>query len=44
MAKKPASMHYLADDVPPVAVIIVNALQYVGVTSSFLVFPLIIAR
>ena len=44
MARKPASMHYLADDVPPVAVVIVNALQYVAVTSSFLVFPLIIAR
>jgi hypothetical protein len=30
--------------VPPLAVVIVNALQYVAVTSSFLVPPLIIAR
>jgi NCS2 family nucleobase:cation symporter-2 len=44
MASKPANMHYLANDVPPMAVVIVNALQYVAVTSSFLVFPLIVAR
>jgi len=37
-------MRYLADDVPPIAVTLLNALQYVAVTSSFLVFPLIIAR
>ncbi len=37
-------MRYLAGDVPPAAVTLVNALQYVAVTSSFLVFPLIIAR
>ncbi len=44
MANKPANMRYLADDVPPVSVVIVNALQYAAVTSSFLVFPLIVAR
>ena len=44
MARKPANMRYLADDVPPLAIVIVNALQYAAVTSSFLVFPLIIAR
>lgn len=44
MATKPANMLYLAEDVPPLAVVIVNALQYVAVTSSFLVLPLIVAR
>jgi NCS2 family nucleobase:cation symporter-2 len=44
MARKPTSMHYLADDIPPTAVTLVNALQYVAVTSGFLVFPLIVAR
>jgi len=37
-------MRYLPDDVPPLAVVVINALQYVAVTSCFLVFPLIIAR
>jgi xanthine permease XanP len=37
-------MRYLAGDVPPTAVTLANAFQYVAVTSSFLVFPLIIAR
>ena len=44
MSRKPANMRYLAGDVPPTAVTFLNALQYVAVTSSFLVFPLIIAR
>ena len=44
VGKKPVNMRYLAGDVPPAAVTWVNALQYVAVTSSFLVFPLIIAR
>jgi xanthine permease XanP len=37
-------MLYLPGDVPPTAVTILNALQYVAVISSFLVFPLIMAR
>ncbi len=37
-------MVYLAGDVPPLPVVIVNALQYAAVTSSFLVLPLIVAR
>jgi xanthine permease XanP len=37
-------MRFLADEVPPLAVTLVNAFQYVAVTSSFLVFPLIMAR
>ncbi len=44
MPRKPASMLYLPADTPPLAVVVVNAMQYVAVTSSFLVFPLIIAR
>jgi NCS2 family nucleobase:cation symporter-2 len=44
VSRKPVNMHYLAGDVPPTAVTLLNALQYVAVTSSFLVFPLIIAR
>jgi NCS2 family nucleobase:cation symporter-2 len=44
MARRPATMRYLAGDVPPPAVIVTNALQYVAVISSFLVFPLIVAR
>jgi len=37
-------MRYLADDVPPPLVTVASALQYVAVVSSFLVFPLILAR
>jgi len=37
-------MLYLADEVPPAAVTWLNAFQYVAVTSSFLVFPLIMAH
>jgi NCS2 family nucleobase:cation symporter-2 len=37
-------MLYLADETPPAAVTWLNAFQYVAVTSSFLVFPLIMAR
>src|ERR1700761_5206706 len=44
MARKPANVLYGVDDVPPVAVIIVNALQYVAVLTGFLVFPLIMTR
>src|SRR5262249_4941980 len=44
VGKKPVSMRYLAGDVPPTAVTLVNAFQYVAVTSSFLIFPLISAR
>lgn len=44
MTRKPAGVLYLAGDVPPLGVVIVNAFQYVAVTSSFLVFPLIIVR
>jgi xanthine permease XanP len=44
VSTKPVNMRYLAGDVPPTTVTIFNALQYVAVTSSFLVFPLIVAR
>ena len=44
MTRKPANLQYGVDDVPPVPVIIVNALQYVAVLSAFLVYPLIMVR
>ena len=44
MTRKPASLQYGVDDIPPVSVIIVNAFQYVAVLSGFLVFPLIMTR
>jgi xanthine permease XanP len=44
VANRPTNMRFLADEVPPLAVTLVNAFQYVAVTSSFLVFPLIMAR
>ncbi len=44
MTRKPASLQYGVDDVPPASVIVVNALQYVAVLAGFLVFPLIMTR
>jgi xanthine permease XanP len=44
MTRKPASLQFGVDDVPPTSVIIVNALQYVAVLAGFLVFPLIMTR
>jgi xanthine permease XanP len=44
MTRKPAGLLYGVDEVPPPAVIVVNALQYVAVLTGFLVFPLIMTR
>ena len=44
MTRKPANLQYGVDDIPPPAVIFVNALQYVAVLTCFLVYPLIMAR
>ena len=44
MARKPATMQYGVDEVPPAPVIVVTALQYVAVLSAFLVYPLIMTR
>jgi xanthine permease XanP len=44
MARKPATMQYGVDEVPPAPVIFVTALQYVAVLSAFLVYPLIMTR
>ncbi len=44
MTRKPSNVLYGVDEVPPVSVIIVNALQYVAVLAGFLVFPLIMTR
>ncbi len=44
MSRKPSAMQYLPGDTPPLPVVVGNALQYVAVVSSFLIYPLIIAR
>jgi xanthine permease XanP len=44
MTRKPASMQYGVEEVPPTPVIAVTALQYVAVLAAFLVYPLIMAR
>ena len=44
MTRKPATLQYGVDEVPPASVIAVNALQYVAVLAGFLVFPLIMTR
>ena len=44
MTRKPASMQYGVEEVPPIPVIAVTALQYVAVLAAFLVYPLIMAR
>jgi xanthine/uracil permease len=44
MTRKPASLQYGVEEIPPTSVIIVNALQYVAVLTGFLVFPLIMTR
>lgn len=44
MTRKPASMQYGVEEVPPAPVIAVTALQYVAVLAAFLVYPLIMAR
>ena len=44
MTRKPASLQYGVEEIPPASVIVVNALQYVAVLAGFLVFPLIMTR
>jgi xanthine permease XanP len=44
MTRKPANIQYGDADIPPPAVIFVNALQCVAVLACFLVYPLIMAR
>lgn len=44
MPRKPATLQYDVDEVPPASVIIINAWQYVAVLTGFLVFPLIMTR
>ncbi len=44
MPRKPASLQYGVDDIPPMSVIIANAFQNVAVLAGFLVFPLIMTR
>jgi xanthine permease XanP len=43
-ARKPIAMQYMPGDSPPLSVVAFNALQYIAVVSSFLIYPLIMAR
>lgn len=43
-ARKPIAMRYMPGDAPPLPVVAGNALQYIAVVSSFLIYPLIMAR
>jgi xanthine permease XanP len=42
--KKPAGLVYGADEKPPIAIMIVSAIQHVGVIAIFMIYPLIVAR
>jgi xanthine permease XanP len=42
--KKPASLVYGADEKPPTTIIIISAIQHVGVIAIFMIYPLIVAR
>lgn len=42
--KKPANLPYGVDDQPPRDVLVASALQHVGLLTTFLVFPLLVAR
>ncbi len=44
MTRKPASLQYGVEEIPPKSVIAASALQYVAVLAGFLVFPLIMTR
>src|SRR3954453_20421496 len=43
-ARKPIAMQYMPGDSPPWSIVIGNAFQYIAVVSSFLIYPLIMAR
>src|SRR5271155_2981757 len=42
--KKPATMVYGVDEVPPIALTIVTAIQHVGVIAMFLIYPLVVSN
>ena len=42
--KKPATLLYGLDEVPPPVVIWISAVQHVGVIAIFMIYPLIVAR
>jgi NCS2 family nucleobase:cation symporter-2 len=42
--KKPASLVYGSDEKPPIAILVISAIQHVGVIAIFMIYPLIIAR
>jgi xanthine permease XanP len=42
--KKPPELIYGLDDVPPIYVILISALQHVGLVTIFLIFPLLVLK
>lgn len=44
IAKKPATLAYGLEELPPAVVTTVGAVQHVGVSAIFMIYPLIIAR
>jgi xanthine permease XanP len=43
-ARRPIAVRYMPADKPPLSVVVGNAFQYIAVVSSFLIYPLIMAR
>jgi xanthine permease XanP len=43
-SRKPIAMQYMPGDAPPLSIVVGNAFQYIAVVSSFLIYPLIMAR
>ena len=44
ISKKPATLAYGLEELPPAVVTWISAVQHVGVSAIFMVYPLIIAR
>ena len=44
IVKKPATLSYGLEELPPAVVTTVGAVQHVGVSAIFMIYPLIIAR
>src|SRR5271155_4384716 len=42
--KKPATMVYGVDEVPPIALTVVTGIQHVGVIAMFLIYPLVVSN
>jgi NCS2 family nucleobase:cation symporter-2 len=42
--KKPPQLVYGSDERPPLAIMMISAMQHVAVVAIFLIYPLIVAR